>query len=221
MNKAKRHLNKSDDLEHINSDDLGHSFNAKSDKEIWDAFRNGHEGAFSCLYDRYFDVLYGYGIQVTRDNGLIEDLLQDFYLELRQKRRKLNEVTSLKAYLIKSFRRKVLRFLKKKQPFLVDIDNSPEVFNISFQSDFQFIKAQFDEQQQLRIAKILNGLTKREREAIYYFYFEDLSYHDISSIMGLNSPKSARNLIYKALSVLKQKKSRLSNLLQVALIFWL
>ncbi|MEQ9287163.1 MAG: sigma factor-like helix-turn-helix DNA-binding protein [Cyclobacteriaceae bacterium] len=46
-------------------------------------------------------------------------------------------------------------------------------------------------------------LTKRQKQAIYYFYYEDLSYEEVSEIMGLNNVKSTRNLVYKAINILK------------------
>jgi DNA-directed RNA polymerase specialized sigma24 family protein len=94
-----------------------YSLKGKSDEAIWRAFQQNHEGAFSFIYDKYFETLYNYGCQVTRDTGVVEDLLQEFFVSLRVSKQKTSEVSCIKAYLLKSFRRKVIRHLKKKKIF--------------------------------------------------------------------------------------------------------
>lgn len=139
-----------------------------------------------------------YGCQLTRDTGVVEDLLQDFFVALRLGRQKTSKVSCIKAYLMKSFRRKIIRHLKKKKILVFNEGFTEGNFKISFHHDMQFIKTQFHQEQQKHIAQMLNKLTQREREAVYYFYFENLDYKSISQVMGLSSAKSARNLIYKA-----------------------
>jgi RNA polymerase sigma factor (sigma-70 family) len=197
-----------------------HSFIDRSDREVWRAFQQKHEGAFSFIYDQYFETLYNYGCQVTRDTGVVEDLLQDFYVELRLGRQKTSDVFCIKAYLLKSFRRKVIRYLKKKKILVFNGGFSEGNFKISFHHDMQFMSTQFHKEQQKYIERMLNMLTRREREAIYYFYFENLDYKSISQVMELSSAKSARNLIYKALSTLKSNKHLFPDWLQYYILFW-
>jgi RNA polymerase sigma factor (sigma-70 family) len=197
-----------------------HSLKGKSDKAIWRAFQQNHEGAFSFIYDQYFETLYNYGCQVTRDSAVVEDLLQDFFVGLRLSKQKTSEVSCIKAYLVKSFRRKVIRHLKKKKIFFLDRRFSEGNFTISFHHDMQFMNTQFHKEQQKYIERMLNKLTRREREAIYYFYFENLDYESISQVMELSSAKSARNLIYKAMSSLKKNKAMFPKWLQYCILFW-
>ena len=195
-------------------------FHQKADSEIWKAFKLNHEGAFSHIYNTYFDVLFNYGCQFTKDHGLIEDILQEFFLNLRLKRNQLGEVENIRAYLLKSIRRRVLRQLKKKNRFLVSTDHVEGEFDVSFHQDIQFINAQFTEEQQKKISQLLRNLTPREREIIYHFYFENLDYKGIAQVMGLSGAKTARNLLYKALSSLKRKKHLIPEWLRIILILW-
>ena len=50
----------------------------------------------------------------------------------------------------------------------------------------------------------LNALSKRQREAIFLKFFNELSYHEVSSIMELRVD-SVYNLISKAIDVLRVK----------------
>jgi RNA polymerase sigma factor (sigma-70 family) len=65
------------------------------------------------------------------------------------------------------------------------------------------INAQLDAEQSAKIKRALEELSPRKREAIYYLFFEDLSYEEIKEMMGLSSAKSARDLVYKALKSLR------------------
>lgn len=198
-----------------------HTFQGKPDKEIWNAFQHEHEGAFTYIYDFHFATLYNYGCQVTRDTGVVEDLLQDFFVELRLGRKKTSNVVFIKAYLLKSFRRKIIRHLKKKKILVFNEDFPEGNFKISFHHGMQFIENQFHQEQQKYIEQMLNKLTRREREAIYYFYRENLDYKSIAEVMELSSAKSARNLIYKALSTLKKNKHLFPDWLQYSLLILL
>lgn len=197
------------------------SLKGKADREIWSAFQNGNEGAFTFIYDHYFETLYNYGCQFTSDTGLVEDLLQDFFVDLRLKIGKNSKVSYIKAYLLKSFRRKIIRHLKKKKVLIFTDGFAEGDFKISFRPDMHFMETQFHLEQQKYLGRMLNKLAPREREAVYYFYFENLDYKSISQIMGLSSTKSARNLIYKALTSLKKNKQMFPDWLQYSMLLWL
>ncbi|NJM26145.1 MAG: hypothetical protein HC859_12305 [Bacteroidia bacterium] len=63
-----------------------------SNEEIWDRFRNGDESMFQYIYSIYFDKLYNYGFQFTRNKELIEDCIQELFIELSDRRSFLSPV---------------------------------------------------------------------------------------------------------------------------------
>jgi hypothetical protein len=81
----------------------------RSDLELWNLFRSGSEPAFEYIYQTYFDKLYNYGCQFTQDHGLVEDVLQELFLELKQRCRHLSETDNIQPYLYSAFRRKLIR----------------------------------------------------------------------------------------------------------------
>ncbi|MEQ9287162.1 MAG: sigma-70 family RNA polymerase sigma factor [Cyclobacteriaceae bacterium] len=85
----------------------------QSDVQLWGAFKDGNESAFITIYNTYFPMLYRYGFQYTKDKALIKDAIQDLFVELRQKRKRLSHTTSIKLYLYKSIRRKILGHKEK------------------------------------------------------------------------------------------------------------
>jgi RNA polymerase sigma factor (sigma-70 family) len=61
----------------------------------------------------------------------------------------------------------------------------------------------------------LNNLSRRQREVIYLRYYDDLTYEEISQVMGLNY-QSVMNHLHKALKALRSNQS-LRRLVEVTL----
>lgn len=174
------------------------------DLGLWRLFMNGDEGAFIKIYNEYINILYNQGKQLTYDHELIKDCLQDFFIYLRQHRGKLSDTNSIKLYLLKSFRRWVIAALKKNKRFFVhDPSLNEQIFPLELSFDEKLINAQFQEQQLERLNQGLKKLPVKEREALYYYFYQNLTYQEIAELYNYDHVASARRLIYKALKKLK------------------
>lgn len=178
---------------------------AQPEKEIWADFLKGSEAAFSEIYETYFEVLVRLGSQFLLSKEMIQDAIQDFFIELREKRANLSRIEHIKPYLIKSFRRRLLA-LKKNQER--NRSNMEEFYGIQFLTTPSREKVIAEREMELercsRLYEAIKKLSVHQREAIYYLYFEDMSYKDIRQIMGLKYVRSVRNLVYKALNKLRK-----------------
>ena len=138
------------------------------------------------------------------NDALVEDCIQDLFLEIWKNRKNLGKTDSIKLYLLSSLRRKIIR---KSTSESKKIDKNASVENYNFEVEFtpeDLIIS--DETTQLNNKKLqghLQKLSKRQKEAIYLKYYQGLEYDEISRIMDINY-QSARNLVYSALKALKQ-----------------
>jgi RNA polymerase sigma factor (sigma-70 family) len=179
-------------------------FEGKSDIEIWREFKLGSEIAFVYIYKKYFTILYRYGSQFTKDRFLLKDTIQDLFMELVKRREKLSDTTSIKYYLLKSIKTnliskiKTLRRIDYKENLLEGFD-----FDISLSHEQTLINKQITEEQWLRINATIKKLKRKQREVIYYYYFQNLSLAEISSLMNFSNVKSIQNLLYRSLSAMK------------------
>lgn len=171
-----------------------------SDVEIWNLFRSGSDSAFHYIYQKYFDKLYNYGCQFTQDQSLVEDTLQDLFIELKLRCGHLSQTDKILPYLYSAFRRKIIRFRAKLSRFK-EID-SEDSFPVIAGADEFIINDEEEKENHLRLQKALNKLPENYREIIYLFYYENLSYEEIRAIQGFMNIKSARNLLYKAVNTL-------------------
>ena len=117
-----------------------------SDLVIWRKFKGGDEGAFVFIYRTYVNDLFQIGIQLSRDEALIKDCIQEFFIEIRSRIFNLSDTDNIRLYLIKSFRRKVIQCIKKKKRFVVQ-DQIDESFFVELATDENIINAQFNKEQ--------------------------------------------------------------------------
>ena len=90
------------------------------DNVIWDDFRAGNEKTCSFVYHQFSRILYQYGFRFTSNHNLIEDAIQDLFVDLMRNKATIGSTNNIKLYLLKSFRHKLLRLLKKEKRYTDD-----------------------------------------------------------------------------------------------------
>lgn len=174
-----------------------------TDAELWDAFRQGDEEAFAYLYRKFSPILYSYGYHLCRNRDQTEDCMQDLFVHLHQHRSQLGETNSIKFYLYRSLRRRIAEKAQANSRWVWDEEQPirPE-FELDVPAESGLIDEQTAHERKQKLDYLLNRLPKRQKEALYLMYFEELSYPEIAQVMGLEI-KSVYNLIYNSLLSLR------------------
>jgi len=174
------------------------------DAHLWQNVKKGNELAFSILYKKYTQRLYNYGVHSSHDHNLVMDCLQELFVSIWDKRSNLSTVHSVSSYLFKSFRRLLMKKLTWRKRFLFSIESRNEkYFEIIPPIEYVIEGNELQSEQSEKLRRGVVGLTKRQREAIFLKFYNDLSYSDIASIMDLQVD-SVYNIISKAVDVLRQ-----------------
>jgi RNA polymerase sigma factor (sigma-70 family) len=169
---------------------------------LWQSFKEGDRKAFDVLLQQYYRHLLNYGLRLDADKVFVEDCLQDFFIDLWNKKTGLGDAKSLKAYLLSSFRRKLFRE-RGKNSQLTSLLSDDYNFDVQFDIETQLIEKEHENENAEKLKYQLENLTKRQREAIYLRFYQGLDYADIAQIMAVN-PHSAINLVYESLKLLRQ-----------------
>lgn len=177
----------------------------KEKYELWSAFKSGEEGSFSRLFFAFYPRLHGYGLKLVRDEELVKDVIQDFFLYLFEGRGSLaDKVDSPAAYLLASFRRRLLREndqRKKEQDRRVeDVFPKDELFVIG--TEDILIREESEEHNKKVLVELLNELPPRQREILYLRYYQDLSLPEIADTLSITYQVVANHL-YRALKKLQ------------------
>lgn len=170
--------------------------------EIWNKFKSGDNEALTQIYSINSKKLYRYGLKLTSQSSLIEDAIQDLFSDLVRNRQHLGETDNIQFYLIKSFKRKLLRLLQKEQRYHLKENGEEYVFDITYSIEHDIIVEEHSNQKINQLRKALQELTPRQKEAVYLKYTEGMEYEEIAEIMEM-SIEACRNLIYRAIKSMK------------------
>jgi RNA polymerase sigma factor (sigma-70 family) len=175
-----------------------------SHASLWVRFLQGDRHAFAVIYDAHIDDLFHYGMHFCQDKERVKDCLQDLFQDLWAGREHLAEnVQNIRYYLISSLRRRLLRALRKDRRY--QHRDSWEAFEFEFTLplESQLIRNETAEEQKRLLQQALGNLSRRQREAIYLRFFQDLSYNEVADIMSMQVD-SVYNTISKAIGILKK-----------------
>ncbi len=162
---------------------------------------HGSEYAFSILYDEYVNLLFNYGRQITDQEHLIEDSIQEVFLTIWNGRQNLEYIRSLKAYLMTCFRRSLMHNLKsEKRRSLFQVDIMTKTTEASIEMTIVDSEAVSD--RNLKLKEAVSKLGKRQQEVLFLIYHDSLTYEDAAKVMNL-STKTLYNLVYEAMKKLK------------------
>jgi RNA polymerase sigma factor (sigma-70 family) len=177
---------------------------SREDALIWLDIKKGSETAFEKLYDRYFPKLYNYGMRICADKALVKDSIQNVFVELWHKRAGLSEVTSVKYYLFTCLRRRLVKELCQKNKYIFgeELDEN-YCFEVSLPYESLLITSQVSRENQERLQQAFQLLTRRQKEAVFLRFYENMDYEHIAAMLSMKEVKYARTLIYRALDVLK------------------
>lgn len=172
--------------------------------ELWTALRKGDKGSFNSLTILFYPALYNYGTKLSRDYTLVEDCIQELFLDLWRRRLYLGETGHVKYYLLKSLRRKIYAERKNRDKwFFQDWEHAERMeFSGEFSVESVIIESESAEINARKLQLVLNSLSKRQREAIYLKFYQEMDNEQISGMMSIND-QSVRNLIHTAIKSLQ------------------
>ncbi|SDM66851.1 RNA polymerase sigma factor [Siphonobacter aquaeclarae] len=176
----------------------------KDDSELWHAFKQGDMEAFEQIYRSHFSMLLAYGKRISSDLEMVEDAIQDVYVELWKRRENLKSLHTIKFYLFRVLRN---RLYALRQSSLVQEDDefSEDVTNLFFIPAFEasVIEEESSRHRQLRLQKAISELPGRQREAVLLAFYDDFSTEEIAGIMGINQ-QSVNNHLNRAYTSLRR-----------------
>ena len=172
---------------------------------LWQQFKAGDAAAFGQIAGRYYRLLYNYGAQFSADPEFTRDCIQEMMLELWERRLRLGEVVSVKAYLLKCLRHRIGREN-------IRLQRLNHVEELAFRSsdplerpiESVIIETEHERVQIQQLQQLITALTLRQQELIYLRFYQQLDHDDIAEIMDL-SRQSVANLLHRTLRKLRER----------------
>jgi RNA polymerase sigma factor (sigma-70 family) len=176
--------------------------NRKYWEVIWGKFKAGDRNAFEIIYNEFVDVLYSYGCKITPNKDLLEDSIQDLFIDIYKYGSKLRQPEYLEFYLFKTLKRIIRRKLKEGQK-LEFISDSFEKFNLIF--SFEEISDKEILEENIRLLQIeLQNLDSQKRELLFLKFNSGLTYGEIGALLDIK-PDTVKKQVQRLLKHIQNK----------------
>ncbi|CAG4999832.1 hypothetical protein DYBT9275_02319 [Dyadobacter sp. CECT 9275] len=172
-----------------------------SEALLWRNFKLGDKQAFEQIFIRYHKDLYQYGSKIIHNGPLLDDAIQELFLELWQTKEQLADVVSVKGYLFRALKFKLFREIKKEARLVALSGENEELPDFSYETTL--IEEQAAYALKEKLLHTIQKLTRRQQEALFLRFYSQLSYEEISEVMDV-SYQGVVNLIYKSIRFLRE-----------------
>lgn len=176
------------------------SLDTYTDKQLIGLIAQANELAFTVMYHRYYEVLSRSAYKRLQNEDVVEELVQDVFLNLWNKAAQLDPEGNLKSYFFATLRNKVLHELRASMVIAKHaklIYQQPGYFAEDAHS---LLHSKHLEQ---KFQSVVNDLPPQCREAFTLSRFENLSYKSIAERMDI-SVNTVEKHIGKALHILRR-----------------
>jgi RNA polymerase sigma factor (sigma-70 family) len=171
--------------------------------KFWEGLRKGDGASLAWIYNRYFRLLYNYGKKLSVDERSLEDGIHDLFVDLWRFRENLSATSSVRFYLYRALRRRLVRNENHVKRALSHSDTLPEYLKpYAACEEESIIEKEVQSGRVSQLKKLLGDLSPRQYEAMVLRFYDELSFEEIGAILNVNE-QSARNLVQRGLSQLK------------------
>jgi RNA polymerase sigma-70 factor (ECF subfamily) len=166
--------------------------------------RAGDEGALAAIFHAYATRLCAFAYRYVESRDVAADLVQDVFLKVWQNRGRWEIAESVRAYLYRATRNRALDFLKhesveRRWAEQAARDRLVDDALTSAPSAAEGTRDLADE-----LVRVLDQLPERCRQVFLLRWHHDLSYAEISELMG-TTPKTVENQMSRALRLLRER----------------
>ena len=160
--------------------------------------RSGDEDAFQAIFHKFYLTVCKTLQRFVRDKGIVEDLAQDIFVRLWEKREQINITSSLGAYLHRMAVNEALTYLRKQKKFQTN-DIADADFSANDHSTDEVMAGN-----ELRdnISAAIKQLPPRCQTIFKLSRYEQMSYKQIGEQLDI-SVKTVENQMSKALKILR------------------
>jgi len=155
---------------------------------------------FERVFKEHFKNLHAYACSIVKDEGEAEEMVQNVFFKLWEKKEKISELQSVPAYLYRAVHNECLNYVKHEKVKMAYEAHAVHHGSLSSQPADTATAKQLEH----RIAESLSALPEQCRTIFQMSRFEELKYREIADKLGL-SVKTVENQMGKALKILRTK----------------
>lgn len=168
---------------------------------LWGQIAEGNRASYAELYRVFYKKLHNYGRKFTDDEALIEDIAQETFVVIWQKRSYLKPVKYPVTYVYSIYRNALIKRLKANRQY---ISGTSLLDEPDFGIDQIIFRREADRDTAIKLQRAINALTPRQKEAIFLRFYEALPYEEVAKTLGITT-KATYKLVANALDNLRKE----------------
>ncbi len=158
---------------------------------------NGSESAFEAIFSIYYPRLQQYANSILHSNQEAEDLVQEVFVQIWNKKSELQSERHFGAYIFTLVKNRCLNSIKRKiiedkyirhQAYY----ESEELYHISFEVEDQF--SSMEDQLISELEKVINKMPERCQIAFRFKWLEGKKIREIAEIMEISTTMVDKHL---------------------------
>ncbi|MGN8059853.1 RNA polymerase sigma factor [Pedobacter sp. 22163] len=177
------------------------SYSNFSDVDLIILLKHDDGYAYTEIFERYNEILLRHAYRILTDKDEINDVVQDVFLTLWQKRSTIEFKVSLLSYLSISVRNRIFDLLSHKKIIL----KYAASFNKFLVEGYNITDDEIRERELSKIIeREIDHLPTKMKEVFLMNKKDGLSYKEIAAKLNITD-QTAKQQVYKALKILKPK----------------
>lgn len=165
--------------------------------DLLQRLRSNDQAALKVIFKEHYPTVYRAIYRIVSDRSIAEDLAQDVFMRLWEKRHKIEIQGLLGPYVRRMAVNEALGYIRKHKKYTIE-----EVAEHHSASVISGEEVYMDNELQLEVNKAIDTLPPKCKTVFMLSRFEELSYKEISQKLDI-SPKTVENQISKALKILR------------------
>ena len=156
--------------------------NSEEEKKLFEKIKNSNEKAFEKLFHRYYGHLCLHASLILQDDNTAEEIVQDFFVKLWEKRERVIIDTSVKNYLFRSVKNQALNVIKHNKIKYIYAQSvlSDSSDNVTDEDSFQEINLA------KKIEESILSLPEKRREIFRLSREDGLKYREIAEKLNIS-----------------------------------
>jgi len=159
----------------------------------------GDRKAFDEIYNQYHSDIYKYTFKFVKSSDCAEDLCQEIFLKVWEKRENLADIRSFKAYLYTVAKNHIFDFLRRAS---VERSAREEIINASRELKNQVEDSIQSDEYHQHLQKVLNQMSPRNREVFKLCREMDQTYDEAAEVLGISRNAIKKHMV-KTMKLLK------------------
>lgn len=174
--------------------------NQSEEKLLFERIKNGDEKAFELLFHKYYGHLCLYAAKIIGDDTSAEEIVQDLFVKIWEKRQQLIIETSINNYLFRSVKNLCINLIQHNKTKSKHAKNVLSETESNFSDDDNYPEIDLA----LKIEESINSLPEKRKEIFRLSRHEGLKYQEIAEKLNI-SIKTVETQMSLAIKTLRDK----------------